>query len=80
MPGSNRFLQPRFSLFCTWVGARQTAEADAAETVGRLLWWMEHHDYGFCHRLERDVVKVLDADGLTGLAAKARARLEIRWK
>jgi len=63
-------------LFCTWVRACQAVEADAAETVGLLVWWKEHDDYGFCHRLERDLVKVLDDDGLEALAGEARARLE----
>jgi len=63
-------------LFCTWVRARQAAEADAAETAGLLVWWMEHDEYGFCHRLEEDVVKVLDGDGLEALAAEARFRFE----
>ena len=63
-------------LFCTWVRARQAAEADATETVGLQVWWMEHDDYGFCHRLERDLVKVLNDGGLEALAAEARARLD----
>jgi tetratricopeptide (TPR) repeat protein len=64
------------NLFCLWVRARQSAGADAADTVDLLLWWMEHDDHGFCHRLERDLVKVLDTDGLAALAAEARARLD----
>lgn len=63
-------------LFCTWVRARQAAEAKAGETVELLLRWMDHDDYGFCHRLEEEVVKVLDGDGLGELAAEARVRFE----
>jgi len=63
-------------LFCTWVRARQVADAEAATTVELLLWWMDLDDHGFCCRLERDVVKVLNSDGLEELAAEARARLD----
>jgi len=37
---------------------------------------MDHDDYGFCHRLEQDVVKVLDGDALKALATEARVRFE----
>ena len=63
-------------LFCGWVRARQAAMAEPRDTIERLLSWMEDDDYGFCHRLELDVVKELDADGLREYEAQVRTRLD----
>ena len=63
-------------LFCGWVRALQANAAEPGETVDLLLSWMDDDEYGFCHRLERDLVKVLDADGLGAFATKVRTRLE----
>jgi len=35
----------------------------AEETVSQLLNWMKNGNYGFCHDLEPDVIKVLDSKG-----------------
>lgn len=51
------------SLFCSWVTARQAADADPGETVDRLFAWMVHDQYGFWHGLEEDLTSVLDAAG-----------------
>ncbi|MFC1452665.1 DUF6880 family protein [Verrucomicrobiota bacterium] len=48
-------------LFCGWIKARQAAGRPAGETVKQVLRWQENDDYGFCYRIEQDVVKVLDA-------------------
>jgi len=50
-------------LFCGWIEARQAAGRAAAETVDQILRWKQNDDYGFCYRIEQDVVKVLDAEG-----------------
>ena len=50
-------------LFCGWIQARQAAELPASETVEQILRWMENDDYGFCYRIERDVVKALNREG-----------------
>jgi len=63
-------------LFCDWVRARQAAKARPEETVELLLTWMEDDDYGFCHELERDLVKVLNAKGLRAFAVQVRGRLD----
>ena len=63
-------------LFCDWVRARQAAKAKPEETVELLLAWMDSDDYGFCHELERDLVKVLNKRGLRAFAAHVRARLD----
>ena len=63
-------------LFCDWVRARQAAKAKPEETVELLLAWMDGDDYGFCHELERDLVKVLNKRGLRAFAAQVRSRLE----
>jgi len=50
-------------LFCGWVKARQAAGCPATETVEQILRWEQNDDYGFCYRIERDVVKVLNREG-----------------
>lgn len=62
------------SLFCDWIRARQAAGAEPAETVRMLMSWMENDDYGYCHRLEREAVKVLDRAGLGAFERAVRDR------
>lgn len=60
-------------LFLAWIKARQAAKDDPQETVKRLLCWMDDDEYGFCYRIERNVVKVLNRSGLRALAETAEA-------
>jgi tetratricopeptide (TPR) repeat protein len=50
-------------LFCGWIKARQSVRLPADETVRQILKWMERDNYGFCHRIEPELVKALDSDG-----------------
>jgi hypothetical protein len=61
---------------CGWIRARQAAGADRAETAGILLAWMDHDDYGFCHDLGQEAVKVLDRAGLIAFEQAAQVRFE----
>ena len=72
---SGMFGQLVGSLFCDWIRARQSAGSDRAETAARLLDWMTHDDYGYCHRLEEDAAKVLDKPGLKAFADAAQATM-----
>ena len=63
-------------LFCGWIKARQAAGAAADETAKLLLTWMQDDPYGFCHDLDRKVVKVLDKDDLEALGRQARAKFK----
>ena len=63
-------------LFCGWLKARQTAGSDPDETVRHLVRWMDDDPYGFCHQLERDLVKVLDKPGLAAFERSIRARFD----
>ena len=63
-------------LFGGWIKARQTAGAAADETAKLLLAWMEDDPYGFCHDLDRKIVKVLDKDGIEALGRQARAKFD----
>ena len=51
-------------LFLDWIKSRQAAAHNPDETAKFLLSWMEEDPYGFCHNLDRQVVKVLDKKGL----------------
>ena len=63
-------------LFSGWIRARQAAGADAAETTSRLLGWMDNDPYGFCFRLEQEVLTVLDTAGRAALTEQVRSRFE----
>jgi tetratricopeptide (TPR) repeat protein len=49
--------------FCGWIKARQAAGCPAEETIRQILNWKKNDDYGFCHRIEKEVVKALDKPG-----------------
>lgn len=51
------------SAFCGWIRARQAAGSPAPETLAHILKWMENDNYGFCYEIEKDVIKVLNAEG-----------------
>jgi hypothetical protein len=57
-------------LFCGWVTARQAAAADAADTVARLLAWMDNDQYGFCFGIEEDIASALDDTGRAACVAQ----------
>ncbi|MFW5640435.1 MAG: DUF6880 family protein [Thermodesulfobacteriota bacterium] len=63
-------------LFQGWIIARQSAHSDPDETAISLISWMEDDPYGFCHDLERGVVKVLDKKGLAAFSQQIRAKFE----
>ena len=63
-------------LFQSWIKARQGADFDPDETAISLIFWMEDDPYGFCHDLERGVVKVLDKKGLVAFIQQIRAKFE----
>ncbi len=65
-------------LFCGWVKARQAAGADPDDTAGRLLARMDDDPYGFCHRIERDLVKVMNGRSLAAFERRVRERFEGR--
>ena len=69
---SGSFGQVVETLFCDWIRARQAAGADPAETAGMLLSWMENDDYGYCHGLEKEAVRVLDRAGLAAFEQGVR--------
>ncbi len=63
-------------LYCGWIEARQAVGADPDETASHLLNWMDQDDYGFCHRLEMDAVRVFDKANLAAFAKRVRARFD----
>ena len=62
-------------LFCDWIRARQAANAEPDETVGTLLSWMDDDDYGYCHRLEEEVVDAFNKAGLAAFERAVRSRM-----
>ena len=64
------------NLYCSWIAARQAADADRSETARLLLEWMDDDSYGFCNDLELSAVKVLDRTGLEAFESEVRARFD----
>jgi hypothetical protein len=64
------------SLFSGWITARQAAGACPQQTTARLLAWMDNDQYGFCHRLEREIAGVFDEAGLAAFIDQIRSRFE----
>lgn len=64
------------SLFCGWAKARRAAGGDPHDTACQLLVWMDDDPYGFCYRLERELVKALDKPGLVAFERRVRDRFE----
>jgi tetratricopeptide (TPR) repeat protein len=50
-------------LACGWIRARQAADLPGEETMRQLLNWMKNDNYGFCHEIEKEVIKALDRKG-----------------
>jgi hypothetical protein len=67
-------------LYCGWIEARQADGADPDETASRLLTWMDQDDYGFCYRLEMEVVKVFNKANLAAFVKQVRARFDAAAK
>lgn len=64
------------NLISGWIIARQAAQASPQQTTARLLTWMDDDQYGFCHRLEREIATVLDEAGLAAFIDAIRDRFE----
>ncbi len=64
------------SLISGWITARQAAEACPQQTTARLLACMDNDQYGFCHRLEREIATVFDEAGLAAFIDQIRSRFE----
>jgi hypothetical protein len=63
-------------LFLGWVKARQAADADPNETARRMIAWMDNDSYGFCHKIEHDLVKVLNKRGMAAFERCIRERFD----
>lgn len=73
---SGSFGQFAGELFCGWIKARQAGGADPEETAARLIAWMDDDDYGFCHDLEKEAVKVFDRVNFAAFVKLVRAKFD----
>ncbi len=77
---SGSFGQLVDELYCGWIKARQAGGADPEETASRLLTWINQDDYGFCYRLEMEVVKIFNRANLAAFIKLVRERFESAGK
>jgi len=63
-------------VFVSWIKVRQKAKCDPGETVHQILQWMENDDYGFCYNIEKELVKVLNRQGLKIFTGIIKSRFE----
>jgi len=61
-------------LFCSWVKARQKAGCATEETVHQIFKWMDNDEYGFCHEIEKNLIKVLNREGLSFFETRIQSR------
>jgi hypothetical protein len=66
------------SLISGWITARQAAQASPQQTTMHLLAWMDNDQYGFCHRLEREIATVFDEAGLAAFIDQIRKPVRSR--
>ena len=59
-------------LYCGWLKARQTAGANPDKTARLLLDRMENDPYGYADDLEREAVKVMNAESLVAFERAVR--------
>ena len=64
------------SLISGWITARQAAETFPQQTTAHLLAWMDNDQYGFCHRLEREIATVFDEACLAAFIDQIQSRFE----
>ena len=63
-------------LYCGWLKARQAAGADPDKTARLLLDRMENDPYGYATDLERETVKVMNAESLAAFERAVRIFFE----
>jgi hypothetical protein len=63
-------------LYVGWIRARQAVPTDPAETARLLADRMDHDDYGFTFKIERDAVPAFDKQGLAAFRREAEGRFE----
>jgi len=73
---SGSFGQVVGDLYCGWVRARQAMGASPDDTAVKLIEWMDDDDYGFCYRLEQDLVRVFDKRTHAAFTKICRARFD----
>ncbi len=63
-------------LFCSWIKARQKAKYATDKTVYQILKWMDNDNYGFCYNIEKELVKVLNRQGLSLFETSIHSRFD----
>ena len=67
-------------LFCSWIEARQKAKCDSQETINQVLKWRENDEYGFCHNIEKSIVKIFCGNELKIFESIVKSRFEDAYR